>query len=60
MRWIAFPNCIRPEKRLRISARHLARREENFYIQQLLGKQFDNDLIYFKKPVDCQDHCAYC
>ena len=60
MRWIAFPNGIRPAKRLRISARHLARRGENFDIKQLLVEQFDNGLIYFKKPVDCQDHCAYC
>ena len=45
---IAFPNGIRPAKRLRITARHLARREENFDIQQLLAEQFDNGLIYFK------------
>ena len=60
MRWIAFPNGIRSAKRLRTSARHLARRGENFDIKQLLVEQFDNGLIYFKKPVDCQDHCAYC
>ena len=60
MGYIAFLNGIRPAKRLRITARHLARREENFDIQQLLAEQFDNGLIYFKKPVDCQDHCAHC
>ena len=60
MGWIAFPTGIRLAKRLRITARHLARREENFDIQQLLAEQFDYGLIYFEKPVDCQDHCAYC
>ena len=60
MRWMAFPNGIRPAKRLRISVRHLARRGENFDTKQLLVKQFDYGLIYFKQPVDCQDHCAYC
>ena len=61
MRWIAFPNGIGPAKRLHISARHLARSEENFDIQQLLVENFGNGSDLFKKkPVDSQDHCAYC
>ena len=49
MRWIAFPNGIRPAKRLRISARHLARREGDFDVQQLLVENFDNGSDLFLK-----------